>query len=40
MLKFGMIGVGKICQGCHLPAYDKLDDVKIVAICDVNYQKK
>ena len=36
MLKFGMIGVGKICQGCHLPAYDKLDDVKIVAICDIN----
>ena len=36
MLRFGMIGVGKICQGCHLPAYDKLDDVKIVAICDIN----
>ncbi len=39
MLKLGMIGVGKICQGCHLPAYDKIDDVKIVAICDINEQR-
>ena len=36
MLKFGMIGVGKICQGVHLPAYDKIDDAEIVAICDIN----
>ena len=39
MLKFGMIGVGKICQGCHLPAYEKLQqsgDVKVVALCDIN----
>lgn len=39
MLKFGMIGVGKICQGCHLPAYDKIEDVEIVAICDIDEKK-
>ncbi len=42
MIKFGMIGVGKICQGCHLPAYDKLEksnDVKIVALCDINKER-
>ena len=40
MLKIGMIGVGKICQGVHLPAYDKIDDVEIVAICDINEQRR
>ena len=42
MLKFGMIGVGKICQGCHLPAYEKLEksnDVKVVALCDINEER-
>ena len=42
MLRFGMIGVGKICQGCHLPAYEKLEksnDVKIVALCDINEER-
>ena len=39
MLKFGIIGVGKICQGCHLPAYDKIDDVEIVALCDINEER-
>ena len=39
MFKFGIIGVGKICQGCHLPAYDKIDDVEIVALCDINEQR-
>ncbi len=42
MLKFGMIGVGKICQGCHLPAYEKLEksnDVKVVALCDIDEQR-
>lgn len=39
MLKIGIIGAGKICQGCHLPAYDKLDNVEIVAICDIDKEK-
>ena len=40
MIKLGIIGAGKICQGCHMPAYDKLDNVEIVAICDINDEKQ
>ena len=36
MIKIGIIGAGKICQGVHLPAYDKIDNTKIVAICDID----
>ncbi|MBQ8145391.1 MAG: Gfo/Idh/MocA family oxidoreductase [Clostridia bacterium] len=36
MLKIGIIGTGKICQGVHLPAYDKIDGAEIVALCDIN----
>ena len=39
MLKFGIIGTGKICQGCHLPAYDRMDNVEIVALCDINEER-
>ena len=39
MLKIGIIGTGKICQGVHLPAYDKIDDVEIVALCDIDENK-
>ncbi len=36
MIKVGIIGAGKMCQGGHLPAFDKIEDCKIVAICDIN----
>ena len=36
MLKIGIVGAGKICQGVHLPAYDKIDNTEITAICDIN----
>ena len=39
MIKIGIIGAGKMCQNGHLPAFDKLDDCKIVAICDINEAK-
>ncbi len=39
MIKIGIIGAGKICQGVHLPAYDKIDNTKIVAICDIDSKK-
>ena len=38
-LKFGIIGIGGICNGVHLPAYDKIDNVEIVALCDINPSK-
>ena len=36
MTRVGIIGAGKMCQGGHLPAYDKIDECEIVAICDIN----
>jgi predicted dehydrogenase len=35
-LRMGIIGVGGIAQGRHIPAYQKLDQVTITAISDVN----
>ena len=39
MVKIGIVGAGKICQGPHMGAYDKIENTKIVAICDMNEQK-
>ncbi len=39
MIKIGIIGSGKICQGPHMGAYDKIDNAKIVAICDIDEKK-
>ena len=36
MVKIGIVGVGKICQGPHMGAYDKIDEAQIVAVCDIN----
>lgn len=36
MTRVGIIGAGKMCQNGHLPAYDKIDECEIVAICDIN----
>lgn len=38
-LRFGIIGVGGICNGVHLPAYDKIENSEIVALCDINPSK-
>ena len=39
MVKIGIIGAGKICQGPHMGAYDKIDNAEIVAICDIDENK-
>ena len=39
MVKIGIVGAGKICQGPHMGAYDKIDNAEIVAICDINEEK-
>lgn len=39
MIKIGIIGAGKICQGPHMGAYDKIDNAKIGAICDIDEKK-
>ena len=39
MVRIGIIGAGKICQGPHMGAYDKIDNAEIVAICDIDEKK-
>lgn len=40
MLKVGIIGCGGICNGAHLPAYNKKNSrAKVVALCDINEAK-
>ena len=39
MVKIGIVGAGKICQGPHMGAYDKIDHAEIVAICDIDENK-
>ena len=39
MIKIGIVGSGKICQGPHMGAYDKIDNAEIVAICDIDEKK-
>lgn len=34
MLKVGVIGVGGI-SGAHIPAWEAMEDVELVAICDI-----
>lgn len=38
-LRVGVIGVGGIGYGVHLPGYAKLDNVEIVAVCDIDEAK-
>lgn len=38
-LRVGIIGAGQISQGNHIPFYQKLNKVKIVAISDVNKER-
>jgi len=38
-LKVGLIGLGGICRGVHYPAYQRMDNAEVVAICDINPAK-
>ena len=38
-LKVGIIGLGGICRGAHMPGYLKMDNVEIAAICDILPEK-
>lgn len=38
-LKIGVIGAGGICQHAHMPGYAHMDNVEIVAICDIQIEK-
>lgn len=39
MVRIGIVGSGKICQGPHMGAYDKIDNIEIVSICDIDEKK-
>ena len=38
-LKVGIIGLGGICRCAHMPGYINMDNVEIVAVCDINPKK-
>ena len=35
-LRVGIIGSGGIAQGAHMPAWEKVRDAEMVAVCDIN----
>ena len=37
--KVGLIGLGGIAKGAHMTAYQRMDNVEVVAICDIQPQK-
>jgi len=39
ILKAGLIGLGGICRGPHMRCYNTMDNVEIVAICDILPEK-
>jgi predicted dehydrogenase len=36
VIKVGIIGAGGIARGAHIPSYQRLKDVEIMAVCDIN----
>ena len=38
MLKIGLVGVGGI-SGSHIPAWDAMEDTKLVALCDIRPER-
>ena len=39
IVKIGIIGVGGIAQGVHIPQILNIKEAKITAICDIDEQK-
>lgn len=38
-IKIAVVGTGSIAQGCHLPVYQRRDDVELVACVDIDFEK-
>jgi len=38
-IKIAIVGTGSIAQGSHLPSYAKMDDIEIVSVADIDYEK-
>lgn len=39
MLRVGIVGCGGICNDAHVPAYHKIENAQVIAICDINPDK-
>ena len=39
VLRIAIIGAGGIATICHMPVYQKMDNVKVVAVCDIKPEK-
>jgi len=38
-LKVGIVGLGGICKAQHMPAYEKMEEIEVAAICDIVPEK-
>lgn len=38
-IKIAVVGTGSICEGAHMPAYMKRDDVEVIACADIDFPK-
>ena len=38
-LRIGLIGAGGIARSTHMPGYSRMDNVEVVAICDIKLEK-
>ena len=38
-VRIGLVGAGKIARDAHLPQYAKMEDVKVVAVCDIDEER-
>ncbi|MBQ3669243.1 MAG: Gfo/Idh/MocA family oxidoreductase [Clostridia bacterium] len=38
-IKVAIIGAGNIARSCHMPAYNKRDDVEVTAVADINFER-
>jgi len=38
-IKVGIVGAGGIARGAHMPGYQAVEGVKVVAVCDIIEEK-
>ncbi len=38
-VRIGIVGTGGICNGTHIPGYEKCADCEITALCDINAER-
>ena len=38
-IKIAVVGTGNICRNAHMPAYQRRDDIEVIACADIDYSK-